>query len=59
MKCEICSTEIKPDPDGWDGGHNAEPIIEGRCCGSCNKIVMIRRLNDFEFRRNHVTINKE
>ena len=56
MKCVICgSKKISPDPDGWDGGHNAEPIAEGRCCGTCNEIVMIRRLNDFQFRRNHVT----
>ena len=55
MKCVICSQKIPPDPDGWDGGHNAEPIAEGRCCGTCNEIVMIRRLNDFQFRRDHVT----
>jgi len=55
MKCVICSQKISPDPDGWDGGHNAEPIAEGRCCGTCNEIVMIRRLNDFQFRRDHVT----
>ena len=55
MKCIICSRRITTDPDGWDGGHNAEPIAEGRCCGTCNEIVMIRRLNDFQFRRDHVT----
>jgi hypothetical protein len=52
MKCVICSQIIPPDPDGWDGGHNAEPIIEGRCCGTCNAIVIVRRLNDFQDRRN-------
>ena len=52
MKCVICSNKISLDSDGWDGGHNAEPIIEGRCCGTCNAIVIVRRLNDFQDRRN-------
>ena len=52
MKCVICSQKISSDPDGWDGGHNAEPIVEGRCCGDCNAIVIVRRLNDFQDRRN-------
>ena len=52
MKCIICSQKIPPDPDGWSGGHNAEPIVEGRCCGTCNAIVIVRRLNDFQDRRN-------
>jgi hypothetical protein len=52
MKCVICSQKISSDPDGWNGGHNAEPIAEGRCCGDCNAIVIVRRLNDFQDRRN-------
>ena len=52
MKCVICSQRITTDPDGWDGGHNADPIAEGRCCGDCNAIVIVRRLNDFQDRRN-------
>ena len=52
MKCVICSQKIPPDPDGWSGGHNAEPIVKGRCCGTCNAIVIVRRLNDFQDRRN-------
>jgi len=51
MKCVICSRRITTDPDGWDGGHNADPIAEGRCCGDCNAIVIIRRLNDFQLLR--------
>ena len=54
MKCVICNEKISPDPDGWNGGHNAEPITEGRCCGDCNAIVIVRRLNDFQDRRNNV-----
>ena len=52
MKCVICSQRISSDPDGWNGGHNADPIAEGRCCGDCNAIVIVRRLNDFQDRRN-------
>ncbi len=42
MKCVICSKEIPKDPySGWDGGNNAEPVKEGRCCHSCNLQVVI------------------
>ena len=52
MKCIICSNEIVPDLDGWDGGHNAEPINEGKCCEKCNDtIVTPMRLRQFETRR--------
>ena len=36
----ICKKKIKPDPNGWDGGHNAEPVRHGRCCGYCNDLVI-------------------
>jgi len=51
MECVICNSKIIPDPDGWDGGHNAEPIAKGRCCGDCNHIVTVKRLNDFQSRK--------
>ena len=51
MKCVICSRRITTDPDGWAGGHNAEPILKGRCCRWCNEIVAIRRLNDHQLLR--------
>tara|TARA_R110002020_G_scaffold18962_3_gene65711 strand:- start:1976 stop:2188 length:213 start_codon:yes stop_codon:yes gene_type:complete len=44
--CSICSGEITKEVTGWDGGHNASPINEGRCCDDCNVIVTRRRLND-------------
>ena len=48
MKCSICKEEIKPDPNGWSGGHNAEPVNNGRCCGVCNDIIVISaRLTEF------------
>ena len=39
-KCVICKQEITADPNGWEGGHNAEPVKEGQCCGSCNDTVV-------------------
>ena len=40
--CVICKEEICKDPSsGWAGGHNAEPIAEGRCCDSCNSLEVI------------------
>ena len=53
MKCTICGLEIKTDSDGiWSGGHNAEPINEGRCCEKCNDIIVLpMRLREFT-RRN-------
>ena len=46
MKCSICKNNITADPDGWDGGNNAEPINDGICCHDCNYSVVIpARLN--------------
>ena len=59
MKCNICAGEIKPDPNGWDKGHNPWPLefidgpTEQKCCGECNTVVIKRRLND------HINRNKE
>ena len=40
--CVICKQEIGVDPiSGWDGGHIAEPIAEGRCCDVCNATEVI------------------
>ena len=48
MKCSICQEKIEPDPSGWDKGHNAEPINNGRCCGVCNDIIVTSaRLTQF------------
>mgnify|MGYP003971353353 CR=1 FL=1 len=40
MKCCICEKEI-PNQNGWDKGHNAQPVEDGRCCGNCNFTVVI------------------
>ena len=45
MNCVICSNPIGIEPSGWDGGHNPEPVAEGRCCEPCNnEIVLPARL---------------
>ena len=41
MKCVICEEEIETVFNGWDQGHNAEPVSEGRCCGECNSNTVI------------------
>jgi hypothetical protein len=47
-KCSICKQSIQPDPNGWDGGHNAEPINSGTCCGKCNNYIVIpRRISEY------------
>jgi len=39
--CSICGDPIQPDFNGWDGGHNAEPINSGTCCGICNDLEVL------------------
>ena len=43
--CVICGSKIPPHmtDEGvvdWEGGHNAEPVKEGQCCGDCNNTVV-------------------
>ena len=41
MVCCICRGPIGVEVlTGWDGGHNAEPIMFGRCCRDCNDMVV-------------------
>tara|TARA_R110000824_G_scaffold92059_5_gene223593 strand:- start:2115 stop:2321 length:207 start_codon:yes stop_codon:yes gene_type:complete len=42
MECIICGNPIGKDPSGWEGGHNAYPLMEGRCCGTCNDTLVIQ-----------------
>ena len=44
MKCCLCKEEIKPNLRGWDGGNNAQPLAEGRCCDDCNNKVILERI---------------
>jgi len=46
LKCVICKGSIEPDktPDGqiyWEGGNNAEPVADGRCCNKCDNTVVL------------------
>lgn len=52
MKCCICKNEIPAQPNGWDQGNNAEPVVKrGRCCDTCNTMVVIpARLNNLKMR---------
>ena len=38
MNCSICKEKI----EGF--GNNAQPINDGRCCDTCNKLVIIERI---------------
>ncbi len=44
MTCSICSGEIEVQVHGWDKGHNAYPITDGRCCSDCNHLVVQARI---------------
>ena len=41
MKCSICTNEIDVQANGYEGGHNAFPISNGRCCTKCNDTEVI------------------
>lgn len=43
MQCVLCNEEIEPQANGWAGGHNAQPLAEGRCCDKCNFDVIQHR----------------
>jgi hypothetical protein len=46
LTCEICQEPIHPHPiSGWAQGHNAWPLHEGRCCDSCNNLVIAERIS--------------
>ncbi len=42
MKCSICTKKIKACKiTGWNKGNNAEPVNNGRCCNTCNTLIVI------------------
>lgn len=53
IPCCICNRDIehKKDENGnvyWSQGHNAQPIMQGRCCDRCNNyIVVASRIEEF------------
>lgn len=41
-KCKLCAQAF------YGFGHNAWPLVKGRCCEVCNELLVIpRRLDDF------------
>ena len=44
--CDICKGDIDHHVDEktgktyWTHGHNAEPVLNGRCCDTCNEHVL-------------------
>ena len=51
VECVLCNDPIKPNAIGWDGGHNADPLAEGRCCDRCNGDVITARMMEHATRR--------
>jgi len=43
-ECVLCGDEIDAQPNGWTGGHNAQPLADGQCCSSCNGLVIMARM---------------
>jgi len=43
MKCDVCHGKIDEHSHNgkvyWTEGHNAEPLVSGRCCDACNSLV--------------------
>jgi len=51
MNCCICKKVIETQANGWDQGHNPDPVPHNkgeRCCSKCNEeTVMHIRLSKF------------
>jgi len=41
MKCSICTNQIDVQSNGWEEGHSAFPLSNGRCCTLCNDTEVI------------------
>ena len=54
MKCCFCDNTIATH-HGWDKGNNANPVMDGRCCDTCNETIVIpTRINHVTSRRLHL-----
>ena len=55
LTCAICEGPIEVTEWGWNQGHNAAPVIDGRCCNICqDTVVMPARLGDrFGLKKGH------
>lgn len=41
VKCSICKKPIEKEFTGWQRGHNAWPVTDGRCCRTCNDTIVV------------------
>ena len=57
QKCDICKGDIDHHVDEktgetyWTHGHNAEPVIKGRCCDDCQAYVFDMRVAQLAMNR--------
>ena len=54
--CDVCGDWIAIHDYGstqWREGHNAQPLADGRCCDTCNNLVIAERLNRIITRRQY------
>lgn len=59
MNCCICNEKIGTQTNGWDKGHNAEPLVEGgRCCETCNSTKVIPHRMSLIRNRNKDKVDK-
>lgn len=62
--CDICKGDIDHHVDEktgktyWTHGHNAEPVLNGRCCDVCNEHVFALRLKQMQMSREHDLVTK-
>ena len=41
LTCAICEGPIEVTEWGWNEGHNAAPVADGRCCNICQDTVVM------------------
>jgi len=71
MKCDVCHGKIDEHSHNgkvyWTEGHNAEPLVSGRCCDACNSLVIgfrmfgnkVHRSEDFDSSSAKLQIEKQ
>ena len=60
MKCVICNEKITADPNGWEGGCNAEPVESGQCCYNCDmNVVLPARLAQYNVQLKELQRNND
>lgn len=40
-KCCLCKGQLAEPTEHWQGGHNAQPVADGRCCTVCNDTFVL------------------